>query len=122
MKTAFIYDLFYEYIDLIRQVGAILIIIFGLMIVGVFQPKFLMIDRKINFKNRQSGYIGSILIGIGYAAGWTPCIGPILGAYRNSWFIDWPRFIIYDCLYSWVFYTFLNNVIFYRKIRMDKKI
>jgi cytochrome c-type biogenesis protein len=39
-----------------------------------------MMDRKINFKNRPSGYIGSILIGIGYAAGWTPCIGPILGA------------------------------------------
>jgi cytochrome c-type biogenesis protein len=80
LSTSFIYDLFYEYIDLIRQVGAILIIIFGLMIFGVFQPKFLMMDRKINFKNRPSGYIGSILIGIGYAAGWTPCIGPILGA------------------------------------------
>ena len=39
-----------------------------------------MMERKINFKNRPSGYIGSILIGIGYAAGWTPCIGPILGA------------------------------------------
>lgn len=73
LSTSVIYDLFYEYIHLIRQVGAILIIIFGLMIVGVFQPEFLMMDRKINFKNRPSGYIGSILIGIGYAAGWTPC-------------------------------------------------
>jgi cytochrome c-type biogenesis protein len=80
LSTSFIYELFYEYIDLIRQVGAILIIIFGLMIVGIFQPKFLMMDRKMKFKNRPSGYIGSILIGIGYAAGWTPCIGPILGA------------------------------------------
>ncbi len=50
LSTSVIYDLFYEYIDLIRQVGAILIIIFGLMIVGVFQSKFLMMDRKINFK------------------------------------------------------------------------
>ncbi|MDF1995864.1 cytochrome c biogenesis CcdA family protein [Peribacillus frigoritolerans] len=80
LSTSFFYALFYEYIDLIRQVGAILIIVFGLIIVGVFQPKFLMIDRKITFKNRPSGYIGSVLIGIGYAAGWNPCVGPILGA------------------------------------------
>ena len=54
LSTSFIYDLFYEYIDLIRQVGAILIIVFGLMIIGVFQPKFLMMDKKITFKNRLS--------------------------------------------------------------------
>lgn len=80
LSTSFIYNLFYDYIDLIRQVGAVLIIVFGLIIVGIFQPKFLMMDRKITFKNRPSGYIGSVLIGIGYAAGWTPCVGPILGA------------------------------------------
>jgi cytochrome c-type biogenesis protein len=54
LSTSFIYDLFYDYIDLIRQVGAILIIVFGLMIIGVFQPKFLMMDKKITFENRPS--------------------------------------------------------------------
>lgn len=88
LSTSVIYDLFYEYIDLIRLVGAILIIIFGLMIVGVLD--FLHWSR--------------------------------IRCHRNPWFIDWTRFIIYDCLYSWVFHTFLNNVIFYREIRMDKKI
>ncbi|EON70531.1 cytochrome c biogenesis CcdA family protein [Lysinibacillus sphaericus] len=72
--------LFFQYQDLLRQVGAILIIIFGLMIIGVFSPKFLMNDKRIQFKNRPTGYFGSFLIGLAFAAGWTPCTGPITGA------------------------------------------
>lgn len=71
---------FLQYKDLIRQIGAILIVIFGLMIVGLLQIDFLMKDRKIQFKNRPSGYIGSGLIGFAFAAGWSPCMGPILAA------------------------------------------
>ena len=37
-----------------------------------------MQDRKFTFKNRPSGYFGSVLIGLAFAAGWTPCTGPIL--------------------------------------------
>lgn len=71
-------DFFIQYQDLLRQVGAILIVVFGLMIVGLLQIDFLMKDRKFQFKNRPSGYIGSALIGLAFAAGWTPCTGPIL--------------------------------------------
>lgn len=80
LSTTYLYSLFYQYIDFIRRIGAILIIAFGLITVGIWQPKFLMVERKINFKNRPTGYFGSILIGMGYASGWTPCIGPILGS------------------------------------------
>lgn len=71
-------EFFVNYQDLLRQVGAILIVTFGLMIVGLLQVDFLMQDRKFQFKNRPSGYFGSILIGLAFAAGWTPCTGPIL--------------------------------------------
>ncbi|WLR52548.1 cytochrome c biogenesis protein CcdA [Bacillus tianshenii] len=80
MSTSYFGQLFTRYDDLIRQVGAILIIFFGFIVIGVFKPEFLMKDRKITFKNRPSGYLGSLVIGLAFAAGWTPCTGPILAA------------------------------------------
>ncbi|MDZ5473367.1 cytochrome c biogenesis protein CcdA [Bacillus sp. 31A1R] len=77
-STSFIGEFFADYKDLIRQLGAIFIVFFGFIIVGVLKPEFMMKDRKFNFKNRPSGYFGSVLIGIAFAAGWTPCTGPIL--------------------------------------------
>lgn len=76
--TSFVGSFFMNYQDLIRQIGAIFIVAFGLMIVGIFKPEFMMKDRRFEFKNRPSGFIGSILIGMAFAAGWTPCTGPIL--------------------------------------------
>ncbi|GAA0417735.1 MAG: cytochrome c biogenesis CcdA family protein [Bacillota bacterium] len=67
------------YQDIIRQVGAIIIIFFGLVIVGVLNFDFLMKNKKITFKNRPAGFIGSFLIGLAFSLGWTPCTGPILG-------------------------------------------
>jgi len=78
--ASFIGQFFWDYKDLIRQLGAVLIIIFGLMVIGFFQPKFLMQDRKLEFKQRPAGFIGSIIIGMAFAAGWTPCTGPILSS------------------------------------------
>ena len=78
--TSLAVSFFIQYKELLRQVGAILIVVFGLMIVGLLQVDFLMKDRKFQFKNRPSGYIGSVLIGLAFAAGWTPCTGPILMA------------------------------------------
>ena len=78
--TSFFGGVFIEYGNLIRQIGAILIVVFGLVITGVLKFDFLMKDRKVNFKNRPAGFMGSILIGMAFAAGWTPCNGPIIGA------------------------------------------
>ncbi|WP_101843975.1 cytochrome c biogenesis CcdA family protein [Halobacillus sp. Marseille-P3879] len=66
--------------DLIRRLGAVLIIFFGFVIIGVFNFQFLMKDRKISFKNRPAGYVGSFIIGLTFSLGWTPCTGPILSA------------------------------------------
>lgn len=79
-STSLTHDFFVKYQELLRQIGAILIVLFGTMVVGWLQVDSLMKDRKVQFKNRPSGYAGSVLIGLAFAAGWTPCTGPILMA------------------------------------------
>ncbi|ONK24531.1 cytochrome C biogenesis protein CcdA [Bacillus sp. VT-16-64] len=78
LSTSFIGAFFAKYQDLLRQLGAILMVFFGLVLAGVLRFQFLQADKKFQFRNRPSGYLGSVLIGIGFAAGWTPCTGPIL--------------------------------------------
>jgi cytochrome c-type biogenesis protein len=63
----------------LRKIGGILVILFGLVIMDIIKIPFLMSYKQIEIKNRPTGFIGSILIGVAFAAGWTPCVGPILG-------------------------------------------
>lgn len=80
LGTSFLGDLFYTYKDLIRQLGAILIIAMGLFLMGWLKLDFLNREKRFELKNKPTGYIGSLVIGFVFAAGWTPCIGPILGS------------------------------------------
>jgi cytochrome c-type biogenesis protein len=66
--------------DLIRQISAILIVLMGLFLMGIFQPQVLMKERKLEMKWKPAGYLGSFVFGIGFSAGWSPCVGPILGS------------------------------------------
>jgi len=69
-----------DYRDVIRRVGGVLIVIFGLYIAGVF--RFAPFARTLQWQVREkpAGYIGTLLVGVTFAIGWTPCVGPILGA------------------------------------------
>lgn len=78
LSTSFIGEFFLAYQDLLRQIGAIILVFFGLVMTGVLNFNFLLKDRKVQFRQRPAGYLGSVLIGLGFAAGWTPCTGPIL--------------------------------------------
>jgi len=80
LTAGFLGNFFLDYRGLIRQLAAILIFIMGLFLLGIFQPHWLMRERKLQLKWRPAGYAGSVLIGMGFAAGWSPCIGPILSA------------------------------------------
>ena len=66
--------------DTIRIVGGILVIVFGLFISGVFSFGFLQQEKKIHLRDKPLGYLGSFLVGVTFAAGWTPCVGPILSS------------------------------------------
>jgi cytochrome c-type biogenesis protein len=64
----------------IQRVGGVLIIGFGLVCLGVVRADFLMRERRVQMEDRPVGFLGSMLVGMAFAAGWTPCIGPVLGA------------------------------------------
>ncbi len=79
-SASLIGQVLYEYQDLIRKIGGILIIIFGLYLLGILKLNIFMTERRLmHFESRPAGYIGSYLIGTAFAAGWTPCVGPVLG-------------------------------------------
>jgi cytochrome c-type biogenesis protein len=66
--------------SLIRRVGGILIILFGLYIMGILKIGFLARDIRYHPQDKPAGYLGSFAVGVAFAAGWTPCVGPILGS------------------------------------------
>ena len=72
-------QLFRENQLLVARIGGIVILLFGLYLLGVRPGKLLMRERRIHLKDRPLGYLGSTLVGVTFGAGWSPCIGPILG-------------------------------------------
>jgi cytochrome c-type biogenesis protein len=63
----------------VQRVGGGLIILFGLLCLGVVDTPLIR-ERRVHLKHKPVGYLGSALVGVAFAAGWTPCIGPVLGA------------------------------------------
>ena len=66
-----------KYQTWVMKIGGILIILLGIHFILQIFP-FLQIEKRFEMKRKPLGYLGSFLVGIVFAAGWTPCIGPIL--------------------------------------------
>jgi len=66
--------------DWINRIGGVIIIVFGLYLLGVLNIGFFSQERRLHLANKPVGYLGTVLVGIAFGAGWTPCIGPILGS------------------------------------------
>ena len=63
----------------VRLIGGLVIIVFGLHLIGLLKIKYLYKDTRQFSNDKPHGMLGSLTLGIAFAAGWTPCIGPILG-------------------------------------------
>ncbi len=63
----------------VRVIGGLVIIVFGLHLIGLLKIKYLYKDTRQFSNEKPRGILGSLTLGIAFAAGWTPCIGPILG-------------------------------------------
>ncbi len=64
----------------LERAGGVLIILFGLDIMGVLKTRFLSRTKGVSLKRKNFGYLGSLLVGMAFAFGWTPCVGPILSS------------------------------------------
>jgi cytochrome c-type biogenesis protein len=70
----------FHYRDWVGRIGGVLVIILGLYLLGVFNMTALARERRVHIATKPLGYLGTVLVGMAFAAGWTPCIGPILGS------------------------------------------
>ena len=73
-------NLLARHLNTIRIVGGVLIIIMGVFVMDVVNIPFLQREAKLHLKTRPAGYIGTLVVGMIFGAGWTPCTGPFLGS------------------------------------------
>jgi len=79
-SATFVGGFLQEHMRIIRKVGGVLIILFGVHLTGLVPIQFLLGEKRVTINRKPAGYVGSFLIGVAFSAGWTPCIGPILAS------------------------------------------
>jgi len=79
VSSSAIGSLLFQYLDYIRIIGGILVIIFGLFISGILRVDMFMKEKKYHLSGKPAGYFGTFIVGMTFAAGWSPCVGPFLG-------------------------------------------
>lgn len=67
-----------QHMDTLSYIAGVVIIIFGLHYMGVFRIGFLNFEKRFHIESKPSGIVGSYVLGLAFAFGWTPCVGPIL--------------------------------------------
>lgn len=79
-SATFVGSFLREHMALMRRAGGLLIVLFGFHVCGLLPIDFLLGEKRLHLQSKPAGYIGSMLVGVAFAAGWTPCIGPILAS------------------------------------------
>lgn len=64
----------------VEKIGGLLIFLFGIHMTGLFHFGVLLGEKRVQLHKKPSGFIGTFVVGLAFAAGWTPCIGPILAS------------------------------------------
>ncbi|MCK5504416.1 MAG: cytochrome c biogenesis protein CcdA [Thermodesulfovibrionia bacterium] len=79
-SASYLGGFFYKYKGAIRIIGGILIIVFGVHLTGMIRIPGLDLEKRIQIEKKPLHFLGTFLIGMAFGAGWSPCIGPLLGS------------------------------------------
>ena len=79
-SASFLGQFFRQYEVWIARIGGVVIVLLGLHLTGLLRLTPLMRERRVHLSDKPAGYLGTLGVGFAFGAGWTPCIGPILGA------------------------------------------
>ncbi len=82
-SASYLGGLFSQHKGWIRVIGGALIILFGLHLTGVLRISVFEYEKRLQIKKKPLHFLGTFVIGMAFGAGWTPCIGPILGSLLN---------------------------------------
>lgn len=67
-------------LPLLQQLGGVVIAGFGLYLLGILKLPALMRERRVHLARKPAGRLGSVVVGVAFGAGWTPCVGPVLAS------------------------------------------
>ena len=79
-SASYLGSLMFNYRGLIRIIGGILIILMGVHLTGIIRIPGLDVEKRINMERKPLHFLGIVIIGMAFGAGWSPCIGPLLGS------------------------------------------
>jgi cytochrome c-type biogenesis protein len=80
VTASFLGAFFATYKVWIARIGGVVIIVLGLHLAGVLRLTPLLREKRVHLADKPIGYLGTLGVGVAFGAGWTPCLGPILGA------------------------------------------
>lgn len=79
-SASFVGSVLFRYRDGIRIIGGIIIMIFGIHLTGIVRIPLLDFEKRIQLERKPIHFLGTVIVGMAFGAGWSPCIGPLLGS------------------------------------------
>ncbi|MFO7557577.1 MAG: cytochrome c biogenesis protein CcdA [Desulfobacterales bacterium] len=79
-SASYLGSFIFEYRNVITKIGGVIIILFGIHLTGLIRIRYLNVEKRLHLQKKPLHFLGTFFIGMAFGAGWSPCIGPLLGS------------------------------------------